>query len=130
MNATPPPHRPSDTATTVLDAGALARLRELDPDGRHGVVQRVLTAFEASLTRMQVQLAAERGTPDAEVVKGVAHTLKSSSASVGALGLAQACAALERGLREGTVADLDAEVHGLLLEAEAALRAVGAMLRP
>jgi HPt (histidine-containing phosphotransfer) domain-containing protein len=130
MNAPSSPSGSPDAVEPALDAAALARLRELDPDGRHGVVQRVLTAFETSLTRMQGQLAAERGTPDPEVVKSVAHTLKSSSASVGALSLAQACAALERGLREGTVTDLDAEVHGLLLEAGAALRAVGAMLHP
>ena len=43
----------------TLDAAALARLRELDPEGRHGVLPRVLGAFEASLARMLAQLAGE-----------------------------------------------------------------------
>lgn len=117
-------------ASAALDAAALARLRELDPEGRYGVLPRVLTAFETSLLRMQAQVAAELPQPDPEVLKNVAHTLKASSAAVGALSLAQCCIELERGLREGTIADLPAQVQRLLAEADAALVAVGAMLRP
>jgi HPt (histidine-containing phosphotransfer) domain-containing protein len=112
-----------------LDDAALARLRELDPDGRHGVLRRVLQAFETSLVRMLAQLAAERSDGDAGVVAGVAHTLKSSSASVGALQLAAACADVERRLRTGTPGNLGADVEHLLTEGEAALLAVAAMLR-
>ena len=80
MNTTPPPGAPATPGPAPLDAGALSRLRELDPDGRHGVLQRVLAAFETSLARMLVQLAAELEDGDAGVVSAVAHTLKSSSA--------------------------------------------------
>lgn len=114
----------------TLDAAALARLRELDPDGRHGVLTRVLAAFETSLARMLVQLRAELDAGDPGVVAGVAHTLKSSSASVGALALAASCAAVERRLRSGAPGDLHADVERLVSDGEAALRAVGAMLRP
>lgn len=120
----------TNPVTTTLDAQALARLRELDPDGRHGVLTRVLGAFETSLARMLVQLAAQRDGGDAEVVSRIAHTLKSSSASVGALGLNQACIAFEQHVRSGTPGGIDAQVQRLLAEAEAALAAVGAMLRP
>ena len=64
----------------TLDAGALARLRERDPDGRHGVVMRVMKAFETSLTRMLGQLTGQMGgtgPADPAVVASVAHTLKS-----------------------------------------------------
>jgi HPt (histidine-containing phosphotransfer) domain-containing protein len=114
----------------TLDATALARLRELDPDGRHGVVVRVLEAFEASLGRLLGQLREEPDAGDAAVVAGIAHTLKSSSASVGALALSARCAEIERRLREGADGDLQADVQRLLAEGEAALRAVGSMLRP
>jgi HPt (histidine-containing phosphotransfer) domain-containing protein len=116
----------------TLDAGALARLRELDPDGRHGVVKRVMKAFETSLTRMLGQLAAQTGgsgRADPAVVASVAHTLKSSSASIGALSLARVCAEIEQGVRSGTITDLDVQVGRLIAECEAALAAVGAMLR-
>ena len=116
-------------ALATLDAGALARLRELDPDGRHGVLNRVLAAFETSLARMLVQLRAELDAGDPGVVAGVAHTLKSSSASVGALALSATCAEVERRLRTGAPGDLHADVMRLVTDGEAALHAVGAMLR-
>ena len=112
-----------------FDQVALGRLRELDPDGRHGVVQRVLTAFETSLTRMLAQLAAEREGGDAGVVASVAHTLKSSSASVGAAVLSQACADVERRLRSGEAGSLPDDIDRLLRAGEDALATVRAMLR-
>ena len=113
-----------------LDADALARLRELDPDGRHGVVMRVLGAFETSLMRMAAQLRVDGGEGRPGVVATVAHTLKSSAASVGALELSRTCAEVERRLREGQPGDLQADIARLLAAAEAALMAVRAMLRP
>lgn len=127
MNPTAPP------VSVTLDAAALARLRELDPDGRNGVVRRVLTAFETSLTRMLAQLAAEVDGGNAAVVASVAHTLKSSSASVGAVRLASACEEAERRARESRDAGTAAQRHDverLLAEGEAALAAVRAMLYP
>ena len=124
-DSVPPPITPA-----ALDPAALARLRELDPDGRHGVLQRVLTAFETSLLRMHAQVSAELPSPDGEMLKSVAHTLKASSAAVGALGLARFCTELERGLREGSITDLPSQAQRLLREAESALTAVAAMLRP
>jgi HPt (histidine-containing phosphotransfer) domain-containing protein len=115
-----------------LDQQALDRLRELDPDGRHGVVQRVLAAFEGSLARMCTVLEAQARADfaDAGVVNGIAHTLKSSSASVGALALARTCAEVEQRLREGPGRELAPEIEQLLRESGAALTAVRAMLRP
>ena len=118
-----------DAARPGFDAAALARLRELDPDGRHGVLQRVMSAFEASLTRMLVQLEAEQVGGDAKVVASVAHTLKSSSASVGALALSQACAEVERRLRHDEPGSLAGDIERLRVEAESALETVKAMLR-
>lgn len=127
MNAEAP--TPADPPR--LDAAALARLRELDPDGRHGVVLRVLGAFESSLARMTSQLRAERGGDgDGGVVATVAHTLKSSAASVGALELSRLCAEVERRLRENRPGDLGADIERLLAAADRAEQAVAAMLRP
>jgi len=125
------PDSPSDTSKPGLDAAALARLRELDPDGRHGVVPRVLAAFETSLTRMSAQLSAElaRGG-DATVVAGIAHTLKSGAASVGALELARICADVEQRLRSGEDAHLSSDIERLVDAGARALQAVASILRP
>ncbi len=122
MNNAPPPD-------SGLDAQALARLRELDPDGRLGVLNRVLAAFETSVQRMVVQLQAQGEAGDAKAVAGVAHTLKSSSASVGALSLSRACAEVEAKLRKGDTAGMHLDISRLISEGQAALHAVGAILR-
>ncbi len=112
-----------------LDPDAIARLRELDPEGRHGVLERVFKAFEASLLRMLQQLDAQREREDVAGVASLAHTLKSSSASVGALVLAQTCADIERRLRAGETGSLAGDIARLQRAGEAALLAVRAMLR-
>lgn len=129
MNPEPTPP-PKTVAVASLDAKALARLRDLDPGGRHGVVLRVLTAFETSLARMITQLQNDSGCAQPAVVAGVAHMLKSSSASVGALELARACAEIELKLRRGDASTLQADTSRLISEAESALLAVAAILRP
>jgi HPt (histidine-containing phosphotransfer) domain-containing protein len=121
---------PSTPGAAGLDPHALEQLRQLDVDGRQGVVQRVLVAFETSLARMIAQLQAQSEAGDPAIVATVAHTLKSSSASVGALGLARACAEVESKLRAGNSTALDRDITRLLDEAESALVAVGTMLRP
>lgn len=125
MSADPlPPPEP-------LDELALARLHELDPDGRQGVVRRVLAAYEGSLERMVgvLQQQLQASAVDADVVAGIAHTLKSSSASAGALALSTACAELEARLRRGPVTDLRADLHRLVGLASSAQRSVAAILR-
>jgi HPt (histidine-containing phosphotransfer) domain-containing protein len=129
MNLPTSPH--AAAAVVPLDAGAQARLRELDPEGRHGVVVRVLQAYEGSLKRMLGQLQAQReGGSDAAVIVALVHTLKSSSASVGALALAALCAEVEARLRADPGVLQPADVQHLLAEGESALRSVAAMLRP
>lgn len=116
-----------------LDDTALERLRALDPDGRNGVLARVLATFEASLTRTLGQLAADLAAASAgssaAALATVAHTLKSSSASVGALRLAAACAEVERSHRGLVGSAQRHDVERLIAEGEAALVAVRTMLK-
>ncbi|MFM2066749.1 MAG: hypothetical protein RLZZ584_1658 [Pseudomonadota bacterium] len=85
--------------TPVFDAQALQRLQALDPNGQSHLLARVLKAFEVSLQRLSGQLQLGRAQADLTAVRHVVHTLKSSSASVGALRLAQLCADVETRLR-------------------------------
>lgn len=112
----------------VLDAEAINRLRQLDPDGSRGFMGQLLRTFDASLVRHLASLRAAQAQADLKSAGDVAHTLKSSSASVGALDFAQACAVVERGARLGDTAVLQAPLEGLLDEGERVLAAVRAML--
>lgn len=120
---------PAPITAVQLDAAALGRLRELDPDGSHGVLARVLTAYQNSLLRHLGQLQDQRTVADAQVVAAVAHTLKSSSASVGALAFAAACSEVEARLRAGQFASVRDDVEHLMAHGQAALAAVEAMLQ-
>ena len=86
--------------TPVLDEDALQRLRELDPGGRNRLLERVLLAFEASVLRLAPQLADARRRDDMLGIRHVVHTLKSSSASIGALRLSRLCAEIEAVVRQ------------------------------
>lgn len=108
----------------VLDAQALARLHELDPGGKAGLVARVLATYTRSLSSLLEQLVAARTTGDAQAQRHVAHTLKSSSASVGALKLSELCADTERMLREGASDGLGGRLDDLRAEAERVLAAL------
>ncbi len=123
--ALPPRH---DAPSCELDAAALSRLRELDPSGTNHVVQRVMAAFENSLVRLLQQADAAQADNDLAGIRHVAHTLKSSSASVGALELSAQCALIEQQLREHRTEQLAQQLGALRGEAARALRAVKATL--
>src|SRR5471030_2595076 len=88
-------------AKPVLDAACMAELRSLDPDGKAQLVKRVLATYQASLAKLVEQLRVARADGAWDQVSRVAHTLKSSSASIGALALSAQCADIERLLRAG-----------------------------
>jgi HPt (histidine-containing phosphotransfer) domain-containing protein len=116
-----PLQTPPQPLATVLDPASLQRLHELDPQGSNRVVQRVLQAFEASLCRLLPQALQAQAQGDHEALRHVVHTLKSSSASVGALALSRCCGEIENRLRQQQtdglgerLAALDAEGRGVL----------------
>jgi HPt (histidine-containing phosphotransfer) domain-containing protein len=101
----------------ALDAASLERLRELDPGDRAGLVVRVVATYVASLERLLSQWTAARAAADLSSLRHVAHTLKSSSASVGALQLASICADVERRIRDGEIDGIELQLDALAGEA-------------
>ena len=111
-----------------LDADALARLRDLDPTGKTHLLERVLKAFETSSTRLGTQFREARERGDMQGIRHVVHTLKSSSASIGALDLARICAEIETSIRTEALADLQPRLDAMDCELAAVLQAVTPML--
>ena len=104
--------------TCVLEEQALANLAQLDPTGASKLVSRVLTTYRSSLARLMAQLVAARQPFDAVALKLATHTLKSSSASVGALVFSALCGAAEQALRDGRLDGLQSLLDDLVVEAE------------
>lgn len=108
----------------VLDAACMAELRALDPDGKAQLVKRVLATYQVSLAKLVDQLRAARADGAWDQVSRVAHTLKSSSASIGALALSGLCADIERLLRAGdnvSVVPLLEQFHAEVQRVDAAV---------
>ena len=108
----------------VLDEASLRRLHELDPQGTGRVVERVLRTFEGSLLRLLAQAAQAHAEGDGEAVRHAAHTLKSSSASVGALELSRCCADIENRVRAQQTEGLGERLAAMQAEGALVLQAV------
>ena len=113
----------------MLDTVALNRLRELDPGGHSGLLNRVLRTYTLSLDRFVVQWQASRAAGDATTMRTMAHTLKSSSASVGALDLSTLCADVEARLRDEPLQGVEAQVDAVAAEAERILNGLAGSYR-
>jgi len=107
---------PVSTPDDVLDAGALDRLRELDPSGENHLIERVMKAFDTSLERLLPQLQDAQASHDLTGIRHVVHTLKSSSASIGALKMSQICAEIETMVRREATQGMDDRIVALQAE--------------
>ncbi len=122
MTASPPP--------ALLDPEAVRRLRELDPTGGNKLLERVVNAFSSSLDRLLPDLARARAGAelDLTVVRHVSHTLKSSSASLGAMALSLRCADIEAMARDGRLEGLPAQLDAMLQDIQQVRVALAALL--
>ena len=95
----------------TLDPAAFAHLLEITGDDLEFVDELIDTYLEDSAVQLDaMRSAAVAG--DVSALVRPAHSLKSSSANVGAMALAEACRSLEEDGRAGTVADMAARVDG------------------
>ena len=115
--------------SSVLDAAALARLAELDPQGSAGLVQRVLSTYANALERSRQELMLARQPLQHEPLRHLAHTLKSSSASVGALALSALCAQVEHNVRSQEAGDIAKLLDAMQVEMQRVAGAIQTMLR-
>src|SRR4051794_12810442 len=80
----------------VVDESALGRLRELEDEGEPDLLDKLVVAFLKESQALLQGMQEARRTQDFKLIYMQAHTLKSSSASLGGLALAQSCEDCER----------------------------------
>jgi two-component system, sensor histidine kinase and response regulator len=125
---------PAGTATTQIpppiDKTVLDGIRQLEGAGNHGFFERIISLYLSGAPGLLegVLSAAEKG--DMESLLRAAHTLKSSSANVGAIGLSDLCRKIEGKVRAGEpVAAGDPLLPKLEGEFRLAKEALGALLQ-
>jgi HPt (histidine-containing phosphotransfer) domain-containing protein len=96
----PTPEASLSKAAPRLNANSLSALRALDPNGGSSFVRRVLETYLRSLDKHIDSWRNAEAAGDLAGLRAVAHTLKSSSSSVGALTFAARSAEVEAVLRQ------------------------------
>ena len=116
---------PAAACGAVIDRAALDSLREIERSGKANMVKRIIDSYLSDapkLIRAMKQAAEADNRPD---LARAAHTLKSSSANLGALGLSNLCGELELTARNanGDTRQLIADVESLYCSVQTALAA-------
>ncbi len=110
-----PENQPSsgDIAGSVIDRAVLAQLEALDPGNANGLLDGIIDTFCEHTEPLIAELvdASEAGAMDD--VARLAHSLKSSCASVGAMDLANTCKNLEALAKSGQSDEVRARAEGI-----------------
>jgi len=94
-----PPPPPAEPLPPVLDAEVLEELRSI----LGNEVDRLIEVFLDDTPRLIAALETAATGPDYEMLRNASHTLKSSSANLGAMSLSNAAKKLEQGIRTQTL---------------------------
>jgi CheY-like chemotaxis protein len=108
----------------VLDAKTIARIQSLVAGGATDLFKRLREIYESSTLTLLGNLRTAHKAQDAAAIGRAAHSLKSTSANVGALALAATCGELELAASEGHTAQYSALVERLTVEHGQVLRAL------
>jgi HPt (histidine-containing phosphotransfer) domain-containing protein len=108
----------------------LDAIRALDENGAAGLLRQVVQLYFESTPRLIAELRRAQAAGQIEAVRNAAHSLKSSSATLGASRLAEMCKTVEHAARAGTLpADLPS-ADDIEREFVAARRALECEIRP
>lgn len=114
----------AEPISDVLDPKTVARIRSLSAAGTPDLVKRLNDIYESSSAALLENLRIASEAADAAAVRRAAHSLKSSSANVGALALAATCGELEHAAGADQRDQMRALLERLRGEHESVLRAL------
>jgi CheY-like chemotaxis protein len=100
----------ADATADCLDRSMLEKIREASPNDADGLLARVIHRYLNDAPRLiGIMRAAQAGAETAAVGRA-AHSLKSSSATVGATHLAERCRRIEEAMRAGRDNDIAEDI--------------------
>ena len=109
----------------ILDTAILDDLRELDRDGQSGFLRQIIAVFEEQADEIIADLGTAAANDDETQLANLAHKLKGSARTVGAIELGNHCERLEHEARRGDLAQLATrleEIAASVTRARASLR--------
>ena len=104
-----------------LNVEALQALRDLQRPGRPDVLTRVIDLFSLDAPRLVAAMLDAVASDDADALRHAAHTLKSTSANVGAVSLSTNCREIEQLARAAEAASVRMRVDDATKELDRVL---------
>ena len=108
------PARGQDVAgTEILNVAALDGIRALQKPNKPNLLEKIVGFYLADAPRLIKTMADAVAGADCDAVQRAAHALKSSSANLGAVRLAQLCREMEEEARTGSLASAPVRMTGI-----------------
>lgn len=104
---------PELPADDVIDWGQIDSLRSIDPQGKTGIVGRAIGLYIDNAPKLIDEIRGYRSAKDLAEVRRAAHSLKSSSASLGAMIVAGLSKTIEHAAAQGDFEIIGATVSSL-----------------
>ncbi|HEX7156802.1 MAG TPA: response regulator, partial [Burkholderiaceae bacterium] len=111
----------------ALDEAVLEQIRSMERRGSAGLLRRLVEVYRASAKKLIADAESGLERDDVAAAGRAMHTLKSSSANLGAADLARRCAEVEAGARSRRLLDVRAQWPGLRAEYERVNEALAAL---
>ncbi|HEU5136615.1 MAG TPA: response regulator [Steroidobacteraceae bacterium] len=111
----------------TLDHSAIEAVRQLDPDGQDRLLSRLIALYRDDSSQLLADMDNAMKTGDAEGVARAAHTLKSSSANLGATNVAAIARLIEHAARNGDITGLPVAMTKLRAQRTVALSELEAL---
>lgn len=114
----------SITKSSSLDSSALDNIRKLQREGSPNILAKIINLYLKNAPPMLEKLQEATATGNAELLRGTAHSLKSSSANLGATAVTDLCRELETMGREKNLENAIATLGILEFEFESVCAAL------
>jgi len=111
----------------TLDHAAIEAVRQLDPDGQDRLLSRLIALYRDDSSQLLADMENALKVGNAENVARAAHTLKSSSANLGATNVAAIARQIEHAARGGDITELPACMTKLRAQRTVALSELEAL---